>query len=85
VRRAGAAAVERLPLAPSATQFEADVGPASDGRAAVIYQRCGGTSIAPTGCDLFVYSLGDTSGERPVRNASDPDLNDVQPTPSTVS
>lgn len=81
MRRAGAAVVERLPVAPSATRFEADVGPASDGRPTLIYQRYGGTSIVPSGCDLFVYSLAAARGERPVRNANDRDLDDVQPTP----
>lgn len=80
MRRAGAAVVERLPVAPSATRFEADVGPASDGRPTLIYQRCGGTSIVPSGCDLFVYSLAAARGERPVRNANDRELDDVQPT-----
>jgi hypothetical protein len=74
VRRAGAAAAERLPVAPSARTFDADVGPDADGRPALVYQRCPGTS----GCDLFVYSLSAATGERFVRNANDPASNDVK-------
>jgi len=33
-----------------------------------------------TGCELFVYSLADAGGERPVRNANDPSRNDVRAT-----
>jgi hypothetical protein len=80
VRRAGATTVERLPVAPSATPFEADIGPDSGGRPAVIYQRCGGTAFLPTGCDLFVLALTGAGGERPVRNANNPDRNDFRPT-----
>ena len=35
---------------------------------------------APTGCELFVFSLASATGERPVRNANDPGRNDVGPT-----
>jgi hypothetical protein len=80
MRRAGAADVERVAVAPSVTRFEADIGPDTEGRPALIYQRCSGTPIVPTGCDLFVYSLAGATGERAVRNANDPNLNDVQPT-----
>jgi hypothetical protein len=80
VRRVGAAQAERLPVASSPTPFEADIGPDSRGRPAVIYQRCAGTRQVPTGCDLFVFSLDGASGERAVRNANDPHNDDVQPT-----
>jgi hypothetical protein len=80
VRRAGAAQVELLPVAPSQTPFDADIGPDSSGRPAVIYQRCGGTPLVPTGCDLFVFSLDRATGERAVTNANDPHNNDVHPT-----
>jgi hypothetical protein len=76
LRRAGASAVERLPVAPSPRQFDADIGPDSNGRPAIVYQRCTGTF----GCDLFVYSLTGATGERPVRNANDPANNDIRPT-----
>jgi hypothetical protein len=72
--------VERLPAAPSATPFEADIGPDSEGRPEVIYQRCGGTAVLPTGCDLFLLSLTGAAGERPVRGANNPDRNDSGPT-----
>src|SRR5919198_2817542 len=74
------AAAERLPVAPSSRPFDADIGPDSRGRAELVYQRCAEAPGAPTGCDLFVFSLADDSGERPVRNANDPDHNDAGPT-----
>jgi hypothetical protein len=74
VRRAGAAAPELLPVAPAERQFDADIGPDSNGRPQLIYQRCDET------CDLFVYSLARNTGERAVRNANDPENNDVHPT-----
>jgi len=80
VRRAGATQPELLPVAPSPTPFDADIGPDSRGRPAVIYQRCGGSPQVPTGCDLFVFSLAGASGERAVRNANDPHNDDVHPT-----
>jgi hypothetical protein len=80
VRRAGAAAPERLSVAPSGRPFDADIGPDSSGRPELIYQRCSPPPGVPTGCDLFVFSLANATGERPVRNANDPDHNDVSPT-----
>jgi hypothetical protein len=80
VRRAGAATVERLPVAPSATPFEADIGPDSAGRPQLIYQRCGGTAPLPTGCDLFVLSLSGVTDERPVLSANNPARSDFRPT-----
>jgi hypothetical protein len=80
VRRAGAAASERLPVAPSGRPFDADIGPDSAGRPELIYQRCSEPPGVPTGCDLFVYALDGTGGERPVRNADDPAHNDTNPT-----
>jgi hypothetical protein len=71
---------ELLPVAPSPTPFEADIGPDSAGRPALIYQRCGGTPVLPTGCDLFVLSLTGATGERPVRSANSPARNDTRPT-----
>jgi hypothetical protein len=80
VRRAGAAAPERLPVAPSARTFDADIGPDSNGNPELIYQRCSEPPGVPTGCELFVFSLATATGERPVRNANDPDHNDMNPT-----
>ena len=80
VRRAGAAAPERLPVAPSARTFDADIGPDSSGNPELIYQRCSPPPGVPTGCDLFVFSLSSATGERPVRNANDPDHNDANAT-----
>ena len=74
IRRAGAAAPELLPVAPADRTFDADIGPDSNGRPQLIYTRCDET------CDLFVYSLANPTGERAVRNANDPDHNDVHPT-----
>jgi hypothetical protein len=73
IRRPGRLA-ELLPVAPGDREFDADIGPDSDGDPQVIYQRCGET------CDLFVYSLANGTGERPVRNANDPERHDTQPT-----
>jgi hypothetical protein len=80
VRRAGAAAPERLPVASSARSFDADIGPDSTGRPELVYQRCAEDAGAPRGCDLFVYALDGSTGERPVRNANDPDHNDTNAT-----
>jgi hypothetical protein len=80
VRRAGAAAPERLPVAPSGRRFDADIGPDSAGRPELIYSRCSNPPGVPTGCDLFVFSLDGATGERPVRNANDPGHNDQNPT-----
>ena len=80
VRRAGATAPERLPVAPSGRPFDADIGPDSAGRPELIYQRCSNPPGVPTGCDLFVFPLSGATGERAVRNANDPDHNDTNPT-----
>jgi hypothetical protein len=80
VRRAGAAAPERLPIAPSGRPFDADIGPDAAGRPELVYSRCSSPPGVPSGCDLFVYSLDGATGERPVRNANDPDHNDANPT-----
>jgi hypothetical protein len=80
VRRAGAAVPERLNVAPSGRPFDADIGPDSSGRPELIYQRCSAPPGVPTGCDLFVFSLANATGERPVRNANDPGHNDMNPT-----
>ena len=80
VRRAGAAAPERLPVAPGSRPFEADIGPDTSGRPELVYQRCAPGPGPPTACDLFVLSLAEATGERPVRNANDPDHNDIEPT-----
>src|SRR3954470_8812058 len=80
VRRAGAAAPERLPVASSGRAFDAGIGPDSRGPPALVYQRCNEPPGVPRGCDLFVFSLANATGERPVRNANDPDHNDMNPT-----
>ena len=94
VRVAGAKTAQRLKIAPSPVAFDADIGPDSHGRPALIYQRCAASGLVQTpsgpsgpigpsnrtGCDLFVYSLTDGTGERPVRNANDPLRNDVSAT-----
>lgn len=91
VRKAGAKTAQRLAIAPSAMPFDADIGTDSAGRPELIYQRCAArTTSTPgplpviittrTGCELFVYSLAATTGERPVRNANDPSHNDVNAT-----
>src|SRR3954454_16575293 len=80
VRRAGAASPERLPVASSERPFDADIGPDSSGRPELVYQRCNEPPGVPRGCDLFVFPLANATGERPVRNANDPDHNDMNPT-----
>ncbi len=94
VRRAGAKKAQRLAVASSAMPFDADIGTDSGGRPELIYQRCAKTATATpgpipqfpiiiitrTGCELFVYSLADATGERPVRNANDATHNDVNAT-----
>jgi hypothetical protein len=80
VRRAGATAPERLPVASSGRPFDADTGSDSSGRPQLVYQRCSDPPGVPTGCDLFVFSLANATGERPVRNANDPQHNDTNAT-----
>jgi hypothetical protein len=87
VRRAGAKAAERLKVPSSPVPFNADTGTDSSGRPELIYQRCAGSTNpayqivgSGTSCDLFVYSLAEATGERPVRNANDSTHNDVDPT-----
>ena len=80
VRRSGAAAPERLPVASSARTFDADIGPDSSGKPELIYQRCAEGTGVPRGCDLFVYTLDGSAGERPVANANDPGHNDTNAT-----
>ena len=92
IRKAGAKAPQRLPVAPSPTPFGADIGTDTAGRPELIYQRCAlstTTIVVGTmpitisrrvGCELFVYSLADGTGERAVRNANDGSRNDVSPT-----
>jgi hypothetical protein len=80
VRRAGAAAPGRLPVASSGRTFDADIGPDSNGNPELIYQRCSPPPGVPRNCDLFVFSLSSATGERPVNNANDPAHNDMTPT-----
>lgn len=74
IRRPGAQPEDVPGVAPADRTFEADIGPDSNGKPQLIYQRCDET------CDLFVYSLVRGTGERPVRNANDPASDDVAPT-----
>ena len=64
-----------LPVDPSPTPFDADVGPDSSGDPAVVYSRCATTPEPPddrsaADCDLFILGLRDDRGERPIRNAN---------------
>lgn len=86
VRRVGARQ-RRVAIAPSRMPFEADIGTDGKGRPELIYQRCETTQPNPPAlvgrrilCDLYVYSLADATGERPVRNANDGGRNDVSGT-----
>jgi hypothetical protein len=79
VRRADASDVERLPVAPSTAPFAADIGPDSAGHPAVVYQRCN-VAVPLSGCDLFIFSLVEGTGEQPLRSANDPAHNDTNPT-----
>lgn len=86
VRQVGAAQ-RRMPIPPSRTPFDADIGTDGRGRPELIYQRCEMTSPIPPAtigrrarCELYVYSLADGTGERPVRNANDGARNDVNGT-----
>ena len=59
---------------PSANTFDADIGPDSAGRPAVVFRRCDDT------CDLRIVSLEPGARERAIRNANDPGHDDVAPT-----
>ena len=68
-----------LPVAASPVPFDADLGPAADGRAAVVYSRCANPRARPEGdCDLAMYVLGDAA-EQPVASASSPEASDYEP------
>ena len=69
---------QRLPVAASRRPFDADIGPDSAGRPAVVYQRCAGPGVRD-GCDLYVFSLSRPTGERAVRNANSVE-SDLHPT-----
>jgi len=75
IRRPGAAPQVLANVAPSTAEFQADIGPDSNGDPQLIYRRSQGTGTS----DLFVYSLT-TNTERPVRNANDPSADDTTPT-----
>ena len=79
VRRAGAAAPERLPVAASTRTFDADIGPDSSGKPELIYQRCSAApaSRAAATCSC-TRSTRRASGR--VSNAYDPDHNDTNAT-----
>jgi hypothetical protein len=62
IRRNGM--VEQLPVAPSRTAFDVDIGPDRTGRPELIYSRC------DSDCDLFVLSLAAGGGERPLRTVN---------------
>jgi hypothetical protein len=86
VRQVGARQ-RRVAVAPSRMPFDADIGTDGKGRPELIYQRCELTEPIPPasagrriGCDLYVFSLADGTGERPVRNANDGSRNDVNGT-----
>lgn len=75
VRDPGDTAPRRIGVPSSARPFQADIGTDSKGRPQLIYQRC------DEQCDLYVYSLAPGGGgERPVRNANDPEHDDYRPT-----
>ena len=74
IRRPGGAPEVLRDVRPADRSFRADIGPDSNGRSQLVYQRCEET------CDLFVYSLSAGTGERAVRNANDPANDDVAPT-----
>jgi hypothetical protein len=73
IRRPGAAPVDVPGVAPSDRTFNADIGPGSSGRDAIVFERCDET------CDLF--SVSPTGGPvRAIRAANDPERPDVAPT-----
>lgn len=65
VRKVGADP-QRVNVPMSRDPFGADIGTDSRGRPQLIYRRCR-TAPSPSGCELFVYSLADATGERRVR------------------
>lgn len=75
--------VDTLAVAPSTASFDADVGPDSGGRPALVYRRCtrgfAGFFPPPEGCDLYTYSFL-TGGERRIRSASSPTASEMSPT-----
>jgi hypothetical protein len=79
VRRAGAAAPELIPVPPSGARSTPTSGPTRAGARADLPALRDPPGV-PTGCDLFVFSLANATGERPVRNANDPGHNDMNPT-----
>jgi hypothetical protein len=85
--------LEPLPVAPSAAEFDADLGTDSAGRPAVVFARCfdpahrddptAGGSPADQGnagnCNLSILRIGVDTAERPIANANS-DSSDYAPT-----
>ena len=70
---------ERLPVAASSAPFDADLGPDSAGRPAVVYSRCTDPrKPAVGGCDLFIHSIG-VDGERAIGTANTAAASEYEP------
>lgn len=74
-----AGAVSAVPVAPSPTPFDADVGPTSSGHAYLVYQRCADAGAnGQRGCDI--YTFNPATGRELRSRASDPNSDDLHPT-----
>jgi hypothetical protein len=71
--RMGGGAPERVPVPPSPTSFEADLGPGPRGGTVAVYVRC------EPGCDVMLFDFA-TGRERPVRGAASPRYAESAPT-----
>lgn len=60
---------ELVPVDPRFAPFDADVGPDSDRRPAIVYSRCEREAPKRRGCDVYRYSLS-AAREDPIRNAN---------------
>ena len=66
--------VRTMPVAPSATPFDVDLGPERHGRTVAVYQRCVRALTAPDyqpplGCDLYLSDFR-RARETPIRHAN---------------
>ena len=74
---------QTLAVAPRSVRFDADIGPDSSGKAAIVYSRCAVEAVPGRrrrrDCDLYRLSLT-TGREAPIRNADSDAASEVDPT-----
>ncbi|MGI8728884.1 MAG: hypothetical protein ACR2LK_02650 [Solirubrobacteraceae bacterium] len=72
-------APQRVPVATRPVDFDADIGPDSKRRPAIVYSRCERESPPRRDCDLYRYSLTAEREDR-IRNSDSDAASEYQPT-----